>query len=186
MSRRVVQGALLLGLGLLAPACDWHLFYDSSPPPPNPNPGFPFALQIPVDGQVNVLTYPQMAWTAASGAQSYRLQISTVSDFSTIVWDQPDIPNISIFLQPTLTNATTFYWRVYAVMFGGGTLLAGGSPYQFRTEPGFTFPNPFSTWYPQDQTTGHPLRPSFRWYAPRGRSPTRCRSRRTARCPRWW
>lgn len=171
MRRRIVQGGFLLGLSLLAPACDWHLFFDGVPPDPGPtpDPGFPFALQIPVDGQMNVIVNPtQMAWTTESSAIGYWLQISTVSDFSTLVWDEQNIPNISIFLGPTLTNATTFYWRVYAQMPGGGTVLAGGSPYHFRTEPGFAMPTSFSTWNPPDQTGGLPLRPSFRWNASEG------------------
>ena len=164
MLRRAVRGALALAVALLIPACDLRFIYQGQNPPPSPSPFFQFALQLPIDGDVNVLTNPELSWTAKSGALNYWLQISTTSDFSNVIWDDPTLVITSVFLQPTLTNATTYFWRIYAIMPGGGTVLAGGSPYRFQTEWGGTLPLSFSTMNPPHLSWGSFLVPTFRWW----------------------
>jgi hypothetical protein len=165
MRARIVRGALTLAVALLIPACNYSFFFTGGGPPPPPgNQPFPFALQLPIDGAINVIANPQLSWTSKSGALSYWLQISTTSDFSNVIWDQPDLTITSLFLQPTLTNFTTFYWRIYAVMAGGGTVLAGGSPYRFRTNGGgFSVPPAFFTIYPSNLSTAIFRTPFFVW-----------------------
>jgi hypothetical protein len=72
------------------------------------------------------------------------------------IWENSALTSTSTFLtQVTLTNFTTFYWRVNALLPGGGKLLAGGSPFQFRTHGGgFATPIPFSTQDPSPGLTG--------------------------------
>jgi hypothetical protein len=102
---------------------------------PSGAPQNPFTLQIPVDGSTGVLTTnSQFAWGALAGAQSYQLQVSLTSDFSQIVYDQPNITLTSVFIQAGFTSSSTYYWRVYGFATGSQQ-LAGGSPYRFTTLP---------------------------------------------------
>ncbi len=158
---RAVRAASLLLTALVVPACNWSFTTDSPPPASGSN---PFVLQIPLNGQTVVFTSPQFAWTALGGAVSYRLQVSTASDFSQIIWDQPNIAVTSIFLQPSLTYSSQYWWRVYGVLGGGGMVLAGGSPYEFFTQmPPNGLPAAFLMTYPGSGATGIPRTPTFVW-----------------------
>jgi hypothetical protein len=67
----------------------------------------------PADGSAGISTEPTLRWNAASGAASYRLQISTDPTFSTITM------NDSMLTVPShrvtgLSRGTTYFWRVRA------------------------------------------------------------------------
>jgi len=163
-----LRAALAILAALLLPACNLTYVPDSSVPSGTSGP--PFTLLLPLNGELQAPTNPQLSWNASSGALGYQLEISTASDFSQIVWSDSSLTIPSTFLtQVTLTNFTTFYWRVYALLPGGGKLLAGGSPFQFRTQGGgFTIPIPFATQYPSSGLTGVSLSPLFTWQASAG------------------
>src|SRR5882672_6649264 len=155
---RIALGSLA---ALLVPACTLTYVPDQTVVPGNP--GLPFVLLLPLDGELQASASPQFAWNAYPGAMAYQLEISTASDFSKVVWDDPTLTITSTFLtQVQLTNFTTFYWRINALLSGGGKVLAGGSPFQFRTQGGgFTIPVPFATQYPQNGLVGVTLSPQF-------------------------
>jgi len=94
----------------------------SAPPAPT--------LVSPANGASNVSRTPTLTWNAASGADSYRVQVSTRSNFSKIVFDQSDLTDTSVTL-PELGRLTKYYWHVSA------TNDYGTSPYSatwsFRT-----------------------------------------------------
>lgn len=163
---RSARAILVLVLAAAVPACNLTSFQE---PQAAPASGSPFMLQLPLNGSLNVIASPQLVWSAAPNAQSYQLQISLTSDFSRIIIDQPGIPITSAFVQASITNFTNCWWRVYAVQPGGGTLLAGGSPFQFRTlGGGFTTPTRFSTLTPTNGLTVVPRKPTFAWQEARG------------------
>jgi hypothetical protein len=157
------RAAIAVVAALLLPACNLTYVPDQNLPAGNQGP--PFVLVIPLDGELQATTNPQFAWNAYPGALSYQLEISTASDFSVPIWEDSALTIPSTFLtQVTLTNFTTYYWRVNALLAGGSKVLAGGSPYQFRTQGGgFTIPLPFATQSPISGILGVPLSPLFAW-----------------------
>ncbi len=82
-----------------------YVVYPPPPPPPAPQ------LASPANGATGVSTAPTLTWNAASGATSYRIQVSLFSDFRSTVWDSSGITSTS-YAVPGLMITTTFYWRV--------------------------------------------------------------------------
>ncbi|QLH53152.1 MAG: Glycosyl hydrolase, BNR repeat precursor [Candidatus Kapaibacterium sp.] len=70
-----------------------------------------------VSPQNNVWTVPTVGakfiWNSSRGATSYRLQISTTPDFSTIVFDKSDIKD-TFQVASEFSNGVVYYWRVNA------------------------------------------------------------------------
>ncbi len=81
-------------------------------PPPAPVPS------APANGATGVALNPTITWNAASGAATYRLQVSTSSGFGTTVLDSSGLAVTSVALSG-LTNSTVYYWRVDASNVGG-------------------------------------------------------------------
>ncbi|MDD5672792.1 MAG: Ig-like domain-containing protein [Chitinivibrionales bacterium] len=81
-------------------------------PPPAP------VLSSPANGAMGVSLSPTLAWNFASGATSYGLQVSTVSNFGTLIKNSSGLMSASASLSG-LTNNTTYYWRVNAANGGG-------------------------------------------------------------------
>jgi hypothetical protein len=76
-------------------------------------------LSSPQDSAANVDLNPQMSWNAVTGADSYHIQVSTASDFSTGL-----VVNDSTYTQTTkaigpLLNNTHYYWQVQTRNAGG-------------------------------------------------------------------
>jgi ligand-binding sensor domain-containing protein len=81
--------------------------------PPNPP-----QLLSPANGTANVTVSPAIRWNNATGASTYRLQVSTASDFSSTVKDSSGIVDSAVNLS-SLSNNTLYYWRVNATSSGG-------------------------------------------------------------------
>lgn len=156
------RAAVAVVAALLLPAC--NLTYTPDPGPDGGGNALPFILTIPIDGQINVITNPQFGWNAMPGAVSYRLQISTASDFSEVIWDDSTLTITSTFLtQVTLTNGTSFYWRIFGIDSGGVETQAGNA-FAFHTlGGGYTIPQAFATVFPHNGVSGIPLQPLFAW-----------------------
>ncbi|HEV3028011.1 MAG TPA: hypothetical protein VG457_10590 [Planctomycetota bacterium] len=165
---RSVRSATAVLVGFLLPAC--NLTYVPDPGQTGGSDAPPFILVLPLDGELQAPTNPEFAWNALDGSTSYELQVSTASDFSQIVWDDSSLTITSTFLtQVTLTNFTTYYWRIYGIQPNGTKVLAGGSPSQFRTQGGgFTIPTAFTTQYPTGNLTGVSASPMFTWHPSMG------------------
>lgn len=87
-------------------------------------------LLSPANGASNVSRTPTLIWNAASGASSYRVQVSTSSSFSSTVFDRSGITTTSVTL-PQLGSRVTYYWRVDASnVYGTGPW---SSVWHFRT-----------------------------------------------------
>jgi hypothetical protein len=85
------------------------VYYSFPLPPPT--------LVLPADGSTEVTTLPALSWNltwnAVLGASSYRLQLSTDSSFSSVMFDQSGILGTSRVING-LSDQTTYHWRVNA------------------------------------------------------------------------
>ncbi|MGB0384896.1 MAG: M36 family metallopeptidase [Ardenticatenaceae bacterium] len=71
-------------------------------------------LSIPSDEATGVRRAPTFEWNAASGAQSYDIEVATDSDFSNIVYSASS-ESTSHTATSSLSPLTTYYWRVRAM-----------------------------------------------------------------------
>lgn len=76
-------------------------------------------LVSPANGSAGVSVSPTLSWNASSGATSYRVQVSTDNNFSSIVYDQSGITSTTTSVSGLL-NGTLYYWHVNATN-GSGT-----------------------------------------------------------------
>ncbi|MFN8358543.1 MAG: T9SS type A sorting domain-containing protein [Candidatus Kapaibacterium sp.] len=75
-------------------------------------------LTAPVTNATNIATSPTLIWNASYGAGSYGLQVSTVNDFSTTVFNQAGLSLTQKSVSGLNAN-TQYYWRVNASNSGG-------------------------------------------------------------------
>ena len=87
--------------------------------PPPPAPAAP-VLSLPTDASTGISTNPTLSWNASATADSYGVQVSTVSDFGTTVFSQTGITSTSTGVTGLAGN-TTYYWRVNATNTGGNS-----------------------------------------------------------------
>lgn len=74
-------------------------------------------LSEPKDKSTKIPTNTLLRWGTSANAQSYRLQVSTVVDFSTTIFDKSDN---TLFQEVSgLSNSTVYYWRVQATNSAG-------------------------------------------------------------------
>ncbi|MCB0516023.1 MAG: M43 family zinc metalloprotease [Chitinophagales bacterium] len=95
---------------LSSPACSSSGSCSNAPAAPS--------LSSPSNGATGQSTVPTLSWgavTGTDGATSYTVQVSTVSNFSTTVVNQTGITTTSYTLTTTLSENTTYYWRVRGV-----------------------------------------------------------------------
>ena len=120
-------------------------------------------LASPTNGATGVAINPTLSWNASSGATSYGLQVSTVSDFSTTVVNQSTITSTS-YAVSGLPNSTTFYWRVNATNSGGTSDWS--TVWSFTTAP----PPPAAPTLasPASGATGLATNPTLSWNASAG------------------
>jgi hypothetical protein len=81
-----------------------------APPPAVPN--APILLS-PTNLATDISLNPTLTWNASTSATSYRVQVSTISNFSTTVYDQSGITSTNTSVSG-LSNGTLYYWRVNA------------------------------------------------------------------------
>jgi len=100
------------------------------PPPPRP------VLVSPPGGARGVMRTPQLTWNPSTGAASYGVQVSTVSNFATTVVDETGITDTFYDVPGGLLNWNTrYYWRVNAAGSSGSTSAWSSYKY-FTTELG--------------------------------------------------
>ena len=98
-----------------------------STPPAQPT------LASPANGATNQPMTVTLSWNASSGASTYRLQVSTNSNFSTTVYDNANLTSTSQSVGP-LATSTTHYWHVSASNSAGTS--AYSSIWSFTTNNG--------------------------------------------------
>lgn len=68
-------------------------------------------LTVPADAATSVGTNPAYSWTGGTGG-TYTLEVSTSNTFGTLVYSQTGITATNFTPTVTLSNTTTYYWRV--------------------------------------------------------------------------
>lgn len=129
-----------------------------APAPPTVPPAIP-TLNSPAAGATNVATNPTFSWSAASNAQSYTLEVSTSSTFSSSV----QIFNTTSTSQAVsgLLQGTPYYWRVKA------NNVVGSSAYTSSRTFTTTLSAPTLT-SPANGATGVPRLATLTWNAIQG------------------
>jgi hypothetical protein len=95
-------------------------------------PAWPNAPSIPVlaypaDLATGIPQNPVMQWRKVTGAETYQLQVSTSSAFTSTVFNDSTLTDTSRAV--TLTGAGTYYWRVRAKNVAGTSAYA--APWKF-------------------------------------------------------
>ncbi|WP_010232515.1 fibronectin type III domain-containing protein, partial [Gillisia marina] len=70
-------------------------------------------LSTPANAATGISVTPNLSWNASSGADSYRVQVSTTSNFSSTLANQSNITGTSTSVSG-LDYGTTYYWRALA------------------------------------------------------------------------
>jgi hypothetical protein len=133
---------------------DWATVKFVQTPPPAP------ALISPANNAVNVTLTPVLDWSDVAGADTYQLQVSTSSSFTTNVISIGTL-TASTYTVPSgvLSSNTQYYWRVTALNEFGFSAAAG--PWSFTTIPlPPAAPNLLS---PVNGATGTSLTPLLDW-----------------------
>ncbi len=76
------------------------------------------SLTSPPNGGKNQPLNPILSWSAATGASSYRVQVSTNGSFTSTLYLDTTITATSKQIGP-LSSKTSYYWRVSAIGSGG-------------------------------------------------------------------
>ncbi|MDD5363646.1 MAG: hypothetical protein PHN88_16100 [Ignavibacteria bacterium] len=77
-------------------------------------------LLAPVNNAAGVSLMPLITWNMVSGAASFRLQVSTDSNFATTQYDTSGVAALTLTIPAgKLTGLTKYYWRVNAANAGG-------------------------------------------------------------------
>jgi hypothetical protein len=86
----------------------------------------PPVLILPAASAINISSSPNLSWSTSTGANTYRLQVSTSSAFVTTVYNNGALTGTSQSITG-LIGGTVYYWRVSA------TNAAGTSAYSTRS-----------------------------------------------------
>lgn len=94
-------------------------------------------LLSPSNGSQNQSFTPFFDWDDAPTAQTYRLQISENSAFSTLLYDSSGIPTSQLQCPAMILNTgTQYYWRVNASNSNGVSTGEWSAPFNFNTVNG--------------------------------------------------
>ncbi|WP_434968559.1 T9SS type A sorting domain-containing protein [Rosettibacter firmus] len=121
------------------------------------------SLVSPLNGSTGVDTNPILTWNSSTGATSYRLQISTNSSFTSLVYDQSDITDTTHQVTG-LANNTLYYWRVNATNAGGTSSYS--AIWSFTTI--VAAPMAPSLVSPLNGSTGVDINPTLTWNSSTG------------------
>jgi large repetitive protein len=134
----------------------WHLTITV------PAPSTPY-LNSPADGAVDVPLPAQLVWNQTAGAETYRLRISAVPDFSSIAFDTTTTQNSATILG--ISAGAKYYWQVTA-QNGGGSRTSSIWSFTTRLNP----PTPVLLASPSDEATNIPPSPILAWTGGAGAS----------------
>ncbi|HUF10188.1 MAG TPA: fibronectin type III domain-containing protein [Rhodothermales bacterium] len=123
------------------------------------------SLSSPSHQEDDVPLSPQLVWQSTSGADSYRLEVSTNSDFSSLFFDRSGIGGTSLTLPVSLQSNRRYYWRVRASnKIGDGSY---SDPRWFTTKESAA-PGKVALSSPADNANGVSTTPTFSWQSAPG------------------
>ncbi|MCX6134195.1 MAG: fibronectin type III domain-containing protein [Ignavibacteriales bacterium] len=122
-------------------------------------------LASPSNGSVNAPINPGLSWNSSPGADSYNLQLSTASDFSSLHVNQTGITGTS-FTAVGLSNSTQYFWRVSATNAGGTSAFS--ATFSFTTV--IAAPGPPTLALPANGATDLSTAPTLSWNSSSGAS----------------
>jgi transposase-like protein len=120
-------------------------------------------LLAPVSGMTGVAVNPTFSWNVASRAATYNLQVSTASDFSTLMVNQSGIATTS-YAASGLANNAVYYWRVSATNANGSSAYSTVFSFTTVVAP----PSAPTLVSPADSATGIATNPVLNWNASAG------------------
>ncbi len=121
---------LVTSAGTGSPNLLLHTGTFSAPPPPPPAPVAP-TLVFPANGATGISTIPTLTWNSVTGAVPYDVQVSTRSNFSTLIQNS-NVVNDNKLTTRSLKGRTIHFWRVRS-RASNGTLSAWSSTWSFTT-----------------------------------------------------
>lgn len=156
------RALLVVAMAALGPACYHDTYDDDSPAYYKPG---AFSLTAPANAAVGVSTSPAFSWTVSPRAATYTFQLATDVAFTVLLIDQAGIVTTGFVPADSLTEGTTYFWRVTAVN-PYGTKPAAGAPFSFTTTtPAAVAPGAFTMVAPADTATGQSTTPKYTWTA---------------------
>ena len=90
-------------------------------------------LSSPANNATNIGALPTLAWTAASNALTYQLQVSRRPDFNSLVLNISGLTSTSYTLTTPLLGFSEYYWRIRPSNFCGDGSWSNTS-FKFDTE----------------------------------------------------
>ena len=100
-----------------------------------PNPPGAFSLSTPANGATNVSLTPTLSWSAASGAATYTVTVSSNPTLVPPILTQPGIVSTSFNVPgATLSQGQTYHWGVVAENINGSTTSTPAA-FSFATVP---------------------------------------------------
>jgi hypothetical protein len=119
-------------------------------------------LILPVNNFLGTSLTPTLVWNTVNGADSYRVQVSTNSSFTSKVFDT--VVTTTSVVTSQLNYNTTYYWRVFAKTNAGDS-SAPSSTWNFKTK--LSSPNLIS---PNDGSYAVPIPSTLKWFSVTGAS----------------
>jgi hypothetical protein len=131
-------------------------------------------LLSPYDGSSDVSCSPELSWDSVATADSYRVQVSSTDDFTTLISD--DSTTTTLKTIGPLSPDSKYYWRVNATNKGGTGPWA--DVFGFITVP--VAPDIPTLNSPANNATDRPLNPLLTWNAVSGAATYRAQLSKSA------
>jgi hypothetical protein len=116
-------------------------------------------LLTPANGATGIAITPKLTWNTVATAVTYRVQLSTVSTFATMVADDSTLTVGADSLLTALANGTAYYWRVNAKNTYGSSAWSGARVFTTIT----LTPATPTLLVPANNATGIAITPKLTW-----------------------
>ncbi|MFZ1082077.1 MAG: fibronectin type III domain-containing protein [Candidatus Kryptoniota bacterium] len=139
----------------------WSSVWSFTTLTPLPPPSVP-SLVSPLNGSTKQPLSDTLSWSASTSASRYQVELSTSSGFSSTIINDSAVTTTSK-TTGTLTENTTYYWRVQAINSAGSS--GWSSVWSFTTLTAVTAPSVPSLISPLNGSTNQPLSDTLNWGA---------------------
>ena len=115
------------------------------------------SLALPANNSAGNILPVNLVWNVSDLAESYKLEVSTDENFTTMIVDTAGLTDTTFTLS-SLSNLTRYYWRVKGVNVGGESDWS--ETWNFKT---LGEPTTVDAVYPEDNAVNIPLELTFVW-----------------------